>query len=83
MESAVIVEMLRELVLRWREWRDGRSAASKRLARLAQERSAARHRRLEGNRGHRWSSEPTVLTPTLRPLMTYGQRLGYRVPARL
>ncbi|ROO62878.1 hypothetical protein EDC02_4877 [Micromonospora sp. Llam0] len=77
----MIVEMFRELVVRWREWRDGRSAASKRLAGLARERAAARHRRLEGNRGHRWSSEPTMLTPTLRPLMTYGQLLGYRVPA--
>ncbi|WFE22361.1 hypothetical protein O7621_03135 [Solwaraspora sp. WMMD937] len=77
----MIVEMFRELVVRWREWRDGRSAASKRLAGLARERAAARHRRLEGNRGHRWSSEPTMLTPTLRPLMTFGQLLGYRVPA--
>jgi hypothetical protein len=79
----VIVEMVRELVLRWREWRDGRSAASKRLARLTGERSAVRHRRLDGNRGHHWSSEPTMLTPTLRPLMTFGQQLGYRVPAGL
>jgi len=79
----VIVEMIRELVVRWREWRDGRSAASKRLARLDQERAAARQRRLAGNRGHRWSSEPTMLTPTLRPLMTYGQMVGYRVPAGL
>ena len=65
----MIVEMVRELVLRWREWRDGRSAV--------------RHRRLDGNRGHHWSSEPTMLTPTLRPLMTFGQQLGYRVPAGL
>ncbi|MFV2088907.1 hypothetical protein [Micromonospora sp. LOL_021] len=64
------------LVLRWRKWRDGRSVASKRLARLARERAAARHRRLAGNRGHRWSSEPTMLCP----LMTYGQLLGYCVP---
>jgi len=79
----VIVEMIRELAVRWQEWRDGRSAASKRLARLDQERAAARQRRLDGNRGHRWSSEPTMLTPTLRPLMTYGQLVGYRVPAGL
>ncbi|MDG4762792.1 hypothetical protein O7632_01465 [Solwaraspora sp. WMMD406] len=79
----MIVEMVRELVVRWREWRDGRSVASKRLARLDQERSAARHRRLDGNRGHRWSSQPTTLVPTLRPLLTYGQLLGYRVPAGL
>ncbi|WP_326550043.1 hypothetical protein [Micromonospora sp. NBC_01813] len=79
----MIVELVRDLVLRLREWRDGRSAASKRLARLTRERSAARHRRLDGNRGRHWSSQPTTLTPTLRPLMTYGQLLGYRVPARL
>ncbi|MFV2021584.1 hypothetical protein [Micromonospora sp. LOL_023] len=79
----MIVELVRDLVLRLREWWDGQSAASKRLARLAGERSAARHRRLDGNRGHHWSSQPTMLAPTLRPLMTFGQQLGYRVPARL
>ncbi|WP_326550431.1 hypothetical protein [Micromonospora sp. NBC_01813] len=79
----MIVELVRELVLRWRELRDGRSAASKRLARLNRERSAARHRRLDGNRGRHWSTQATMLTPTLRPLMTYGQTLGYRVPAGL
>jgi hypothetical protein len=82
-EREMITEMIRELVSRWRERRDGRSAASKRLARLNRERSAARHRRLDDNRGHHWSSEPTTLTPTLRPLMTFGQQLGYRVPAGL
>jgi hypothetical protein len=78
----MIVEMFHELVLRWQEWRGGRSAASKRLARLNRERSAAQRRRLDGNRGHHWSLQPTTLTPTVRPLMTFGQQLGYRVPAR-
>ncbi|MFY1635457.1 hypothetical protein ACN27F_19655 [Solwaraspora sp. WMMB335] len=84
----MITEMIRDWWLRWLDWRSGRSMASKRLEYLRRERlgqqqrsrATARHRRLDGNRGHRWSSEATVLVPALRPLMTYGQQCGYRLP---
>ncbi|MDG4763161.1 hypothetical protein O7632_03415 [Solwaraspora sp. WMMD406] len=84
----MIIEILRDWWLRWREWRSGRSTASQRLDYLRRERleqqrrhrTTARHRRLDGNRRHRWSSEATVLVPTLRPLMTFGQQLGYQLP---
>jgi len=81
----MITEMLRDWWLRWLDWRSGRSTASHRLHHLRRElhqqrqTTSARHRRLDGNRGHHWSTEATELVPTLRPLMTYGQQLGYRV----
>jgi|GEM_PF-539323 len=84
----MITEMVRDWWLRWLDWRSGRSTASRRLEYLRRERlgqrqrsrTTARHRRLDGNRGRHWSAEATVLVPTLRPLMTYGQQLGYRLP---
>ncbi|MFV2008233.1 MULTISPECIES: hypothetical protein [unclassified Micromonospora] len=83
----MITEMIRDWWLRWLDWRSGRSTASKRLYHLRRESrrqrqttpTSARHRRLDSNRGHHWSTQATELVPTLRPLMTYGQQLGYRV----
>ncbi|ROO63342.1 hypothetical protein EDC02_5364 [Micromonospora sp. Llam0] len=81
----MITEMIRDWWLRRLGWRSGRSTASQRLHHLRRESrrqrqtASARHRRLDGNRGHHWSTEATELVPTLRPLMTYGQQLGYRV----
>ncbi|MFY1635089.1 hypothetical protein ACN27F_17750 [Solwaraspora sp. WMMB335] len=79
-----MIEMVRDWWLRWQDRCSKRSAASRRLERLHRERrqqqAAARHRRLDGNRGHRWSTEATELLPTMRPLMTYAQQLGYRLP---
>ncbi|MFY1653639.1 hypothetical protein ACN27J_22500 [Solwaraspora sp. WMMB762] len=81
----MITEMIRDWWLRWLDWRSGRSTASKRLHHLRRElqrqrqTASARHRRLDGNRGHHWTTQATELVPTLRPLMTYGQQLGYRV----
>ncbi|WFE22976.1 hypothetical protein O7621_06525 [Solwaraspora sp. WMMD937] len=79
--------MIRDWWLRWLDRRSGRSTASRRLHHLRRQRQTtpARHRRLDsnrrlgGNRGHHWSTQATELVPTLRPLMTYGQQLGYRV----
>ncbi|MDG4763919.1 hypothetical protein O7632_07320 [Solwaraspora sp. WMMD406] len=84
----VIFDVLRDWWLRWLDWRSGRSTASRRLEYLRRERldqqrhhrTTARHRRLDGNRGRHWRSETTTPLPTLRPLMTYGQQLGYRLP---
>ncbi|WJK41440.1 hypothetical protein O7608_03110 [Solwaraspora sp. WMMA2056] len=75
----MITEMIRDWWLRWRDWHSGRSTASRRLAHLRREQAAIRQRRMERNRGRHWASEPTELVPTLRPLMTYGQSVGYRV----
>ncbi|MFY1652453.1 hypothetical protein ACN27J_16345 [Solwaraspora sp. WMMB762] len=77
----MIIDVLRDWWLRWLDWRSGRSTASRRLRALRlRQTTSARHRRLDGNRGHHWRSETTTLLPTLRPLMTYGQQLGYRLP---
>ncbi|MDG4763385.1 hypothetical protein O7632_04570 [Solwaraspora sp. WMMD406] len=77
----MIFDVLRDWWLRWLDWRSGRSTASRRLQALRlRQTTAARHRRIGNNRGRRWSSEATTLLPTLRPLMTYGQQLGYRLP---
>ncbi|MDG4762741.1 hypothetical protein O7632_01210 [Solwaraspora sp. WMMD406] len=77
----IILDMLRDWWLRWLDWRSGRSTASRRLHALRLRQTiTARHRRLDNNRGRHWRSEPTTLLPTLRPLMTYGQQLGYRLP---
>ncbi|MFV2022713.1 hypothetical protein [Micromonospora sp. LOL_023] len=76
----MITEMWRDWWLRWLDWRSGRSTASRRLEALRREQTALRRRRLEDNGGHRWSTEVTMLVPTTRPLMTYAQQLGYRLP---
>ena len=80
----MITEFFRDWWLRWLDWRSSRSTASKRLRRLQrdwrqQQQPTARHRRLDGNRGRHWSSEATTMLPTMRPLMTYGQSVGYQV----
>lgn len=85
----MITEFFRDWWLRWLDLRSSRSSASKRLRRLQrdwqqqhwqrQQQSTARHRRLDGNRGHHWSTEATTMLPPVRPLMTYGQSVGYRV----
>jgi hypothetical protein len=92
----MIIEMVRDWWLRWLDWRSGRSTASRRLEALgrldavrreqraherqAREQQTVRRRRLDGNRGRHWSTEVTVLTPTIRPLLTYAQQLGYQLP---
>ncbi|WFE25534.1 hypothetical protein O7623_19325 [Solwaraspora sp. WMMD791] len=77
----MIIEMLRDWWLRWLDWCSGRSTASRRLHALRlRQTTTARQRRLDNNRGRHWRSEATSLLPTLRPLMTYGQQLGYRLP---
>lgn len=77
----MITEILRDWWLRWLDWRSGRSTASRRLHALRlRQTTTARHRRLDNNRRRHWRSEPTTLLPTLRPLMTYGQQLGYQLP---
>jgi hypothetical protein len=77
----MIIEILRDWWLRWLDWRSGRSTASRRLHALRlRQTTTARHRRIDNNRGRHWRSETTTLLPTLRPLMTYGQQLGYRLP---
>lgn len=90
----MIIEMVRDWWLRCRDRFSGRSAASRRLETLRRldalrreqarkqvpDQAAVRRRRRDGNRGHHWSTEATMLVPTTRPLLTYAQQLGYRLP---
>ncbi|WFE24909.1 hypothetical protein O7623_15860 [Solwaraspora sp. WMMD791] len=76
----MIIEMMGDWWLRCRDRFSSRSAASQRLEALRREQTAVRRRRLDGNRGHHWSTEATMLVPTTRPLLTYAQQLGYRLP---
>ncbi|WP_326551564.1 hypothetical protein [Micromonospora sp. NBC_01813] len=57
----MITEMWRDWWLRWLDWWAGRSIASRRLEALRREQAALRRRRLDDNRGHRWSTEVTML----------------------